>query len=515
MGEGMKLKKVGTNPPVKLVTTILLVLLEIAITLFLVFQMTALTIWAYLLFQVINIIVIFYIINKRSNPSYKLMWIVFIMAIPPVGGVIYLLWGSGRVTPWFRRRMTRIKKATAKFLQQSEAIENRLEYNDMQHARQAKYLYSQSGYPVWDNTETEYLSPGEVALPRLLEELNKAKKFIFLEFFILAEGEMWDAIYAVLKRKAAEGVEIRIIYDDFGSITRQSRGFVQRLRQNGIHIQAFNPVRPSMDIFQNNRNHRKIIIIDGVTSFTGGMNIGDEYINVTHPHGYWMDCGLLIKGPATRNFTVMFCEMWNTIDIKHPIYPPRYFPKTFDTYGDGFVQPYCDSPVDAANPAEGIYMQILSTAKKYVYIISPYLILDNSMTQLLKATAQSGIDVRIITPKIRDKWYVHPVTQSYYEELLEAGIRIYEFTPGFIHSKLFVSDDKVATVGSVNMDYRSFYLHFECGAWISGCKTVLDIRQHFIRIMEDCEEIRLPAWQKRPALMKFKQAVLRVFAPFM
>lgn len=511
----MKLKKVGTNPPVKLVTTILLVVLEIVITLFVMFKMTGLTVWVYGLFQALNLIVVFYIINKRSNPSYKIMWIVFIMSIPPVGGVIYLLWGGGRVTPRFRRRMKKIKSTTVKFLLQDTAVENRLEYNDMQHARQSKYLYNQSGYPVWDNTETEYISPGEAVLPRLLEELNRAQKFIFIEFFILAEGQMWDAVYAVLKRKAAAGVEVRIIYDDFGSITRQSHGFVKRLRQNGIHVLAFNPVRPSVDIFQNNRNHRKIVIIDGITSFTGGMNIGDEYVNITHPHGYWMDCGIFLKGPATRNFTVMFCEMWNTIDARHTIHTPGYLPKTFDTYGDGFVQPYCDSPVDHCNPAEGIYMQMLYTAKKYVYIASPYLILDNSMMQILKATAQSGIDVRIITPKKEDKWYVHPVTQSYYEELLEAGVRIYEFTPGFIHSKLFVSDDKVATVGTVNMDYRSFYLHFECGAWIAGSKTVLQIKQHMLRIMEDCEEILLPAWRKRSAWMKCKQAVLRVFAPFM
>lgn len=509
------MKKVGANPPVRLISSIILVLMEIVITLFLVFQMTKLTIWAYILFHIINIIVVFQIINKRSNPSYKMMWIIFILAIPPMGGVIYLLWGSGRVTPAFRRKMTKIKKGTEKFLKQNEAVVNRLEYSDMQHARQSKYLYSQSSCPVWDNTETEYLSPGEVALPRILEELEKAKKFIFIEFFILAEGKMWDAIYAILKRKAAQGIEIRIIYDDFGSIMRQKHGFVKRLRQNGIKVLAFNPVRPSMDIFQNNRNHRKIIVVDGIVSFTGGMNIGDEYINVTHPHGYWMDCGLLLKGPATRNFTIMFCEMWNAIDIKHPMYPSRYLPKTYDTYGDGFVQPYCDSPIQHSNPAEGLYMQILYTAKKYAYITSPYLILDNSMVQILKSTAQSGIDVRIITPKIEDKWYVHPVTQSYYEELLEAGVRIYEFTPGFIHSKLFVSDDKVATVGTVNMDYRSFYLHFECGAWLSGSKTVLDIKQHFIRIMEDCQEITLEKWRKRPPLMKIKQSVLRVFAPFM
>ncbi len=511
----MKTKKAGKNPPVKIITAVFLIVLQVAITVFIAFRLTALSVWLYAAFQIINIIVVFKIVNKRSNPSYKILWIVLIMLIPPIGGVVYLLWGGGRVTPKFRRKMAEVKKTSAPYLRQEEATAENAHRDDPQHARLSKYLYSQSGYPIWDSTETEYVSPGEKVMPRLLEELSAAKKFIFIEFFIMAEGRMWDAVFDVLKRKVAEGVEVRLMYDDFGSILRQTRGFKQRLTDCGIKVRIFNPLRPAADIFQNNRNHRKIVVVDGITSFTGGMNIADEYINLTHPHGYWMDCGIFLKGPATRNFTVMFCEMWNAIDPNDPMRFENYLPENYDTHGDGFVQPYCDSPVDQKNPAEGIYMQILFTARKYVYIITPYLILDNTMTQVIKNTALSGVDVRIITPKIHDKWYVHPVTQSSYEELMEAGVKIYEFTPGFIHSKIFVSDDSVATVGTVNMDYRSFYLHFECGTLITGSETVLDIKRHIMSIFEDCEEIRPDEWRKRPRRRKIKESLLRILAPLM
>lgn len=511
----MKFKKVGTSPPVKLVTTLILVILQFVITVILLFRLTHSTVWLYVLFQVINFVVVFYIVNKRSNPSYKIMWIIFIMSIPPIGSVVYLLWGSGRVTPKFRRRALAVKKTTEKFLRQDPAVISGLEYNDLQHSRQAIYLKNQSGYPVWNNTETEFLSPGEKFFPRMLEELQKAEKFIFIEFFILAEGKMWDEVHSILRQKIRQGVEVRVIYDGFGSIMRQQHGFEKKLNAEGIKTLVFNPVRPSVDLFQNNRNHRKIIVVDGVVSMTGGINIGDEYINLTQPHGYWMDSAIILRGPATNNFTVMFCEMWNTITKKQLMDPAKYLPRSFDTFSDGFVQPYCDTPIEQSNPAAGIYMQILCSAKKYVYITSPYLILDNTMLDLIKSTAQSGVDVRIITPKIEDKWYVHPVTQSYYDELLSAGVKIYEFKPGFIHSKLFVSDDKVATVGTVNVDYRSFYLHFECGTWIADNKSVLDIKQNILRTMEDSTEIKLDEWRSRPNFMKVKQFVLRLFAPFM
>ena len=255
------------------------------------------------------------------------------------------------------------------------------------------------------------------------------------------------------------------------------------------------------------------MVVDGSVAFTGGFNIGDEYINRMVRFGHWLDSGIMLKGDAVKSFLAMFCCMWEfttgkQIDIKAHL-------SDYSSADDGFVLPYCDDPLNEKNPAEGIYMQILNTAQKYVYIASPYLIIDNTMTTVLTMAAKSGIDVRIITPHIPDKWYVHPVTQYNYLELLEAGVRIYEYTPGFIHSKLFLSDDKIATVGTVNMDYRSFIFHFECGAWVCDNETVLDIKKQFEELFKVSEEINISEWKKRPIRLRLKQAILHIFAPFM
>ena len=316
-----------------------------------------------------------------------------------------------------------------------------------------------------------------------------------------------------MRRKAAEGVEVKIIFDDFGSINRQQKGFVKKLRSEGISVSVFNRIRPSVDMFMNNRNHRKMVIIDGKTAVTGGINIGDEYINHIERHGYWMDCAAIFKGDAVRSFTVMFLCMWTFITKK--VLKGEKYVKTFREERDGFVLPYCDSPLNKRDPAEGIYMQILNTAQKYVYITTPYLITGNEMLSALTLAAKSGVDVRIITPKKWDKWYVHPVTQKNYYALLEAGVKIYEYTPGFIHSKLFVSDDAVATIGTVNMDYRSFFIHFECGAWLCRSDAILDIKEHFLRMLEESESISLARWKKRPWWQKLKQQILYLFSPFM
>ena len=263
----------------------------------------------------------------------------------------------------------------------------------------------------------------------------------------------------------------------------------------------------------NNRDHRKIVVIDGKTAFTGGINIGDEYINKENRFGYWLDSAVMIKGNAVKSFLGMFCAMWEFTTGKRIRIKNYIADSTLKE--DGFVLPYCDGPLQPSNPAEGLYMQILGTAQKYVYITTPYLIIDNNMKNALTMAAKAGIDVRIITPGIPDKWYVHPVTRYNYLELLESGVKIYEFTPGFVHSKIFVSDDRVATVGTVNMDYRSFVFHFECGAWICNNNTVLDIREHFKEIMEQCKEITLEMWKKQSFNAKFKQWILHIFAPFM
>lgn len=469
--------------------------------------------WAFSLSSILGIITVIFIINKRGNPDHKIGWIIFILLLPIFGISVYLLWGGGRVVPHLRKKMAVCESHYFPFLSDDKDIKEKIKYYDMLHARQADYLSGESGFPLYNNTSSEYLSSGERFFERLVEELEKAEKYIYLEFFILAEGYMWDKIHRILKEKAKLGVEVKIIFDDFGSIKRQSRNFLASLKSEGIEVSVFNPIYPLFVNFMNNRNHRKIVVIDGIIALTGGVNIGDEYINLEKRFGHWMDSGVLIKGDAVKSFLCMFCSMWEFITSKQ-IDIKSHFAEN-SVIDDGFALPYNDGPLNERNPAEGIYMQILNSAQKYVYIMTPYLVIDEMMTSTLCMAAKSGVEVCIVTPHIPDKWYVHNVTQYHYLELLHSGVKIYEYTPGFLHCKIFLSDDNIATVGSVNMDYRSFVFHFECGLWLSNKQTALDIKQHFREVLSVSQEIKLDSWKKRPAKTRLKQAILHLFGPLM
>ena len=513
-GDILKVKhKRGIRIPTRIIVSAILLLIQLLFLFNVLYDFAMQSVGAYVLSMLLGAVTVITIINKRGNPDHKIPWIVFILVFPIFGIAVYLLWGGGRVLPHIRKKMERCESHYQKYLYDDTDAKERLKYYDLIHSRQADYLTGESGFPLYDKAYTEYITPGEAFLPKLLEELEAAKKYIFIEFFIIAEGYMWDQIHNILKQKAKDGVEVKIIFDDFGSIKRQHKDFITKLRAEGIAVSVFNPINPIMNIFMNNRNHRKIVVIDGVAAFTGGINIGDEYINKVERFGYWLDSAVLIKGSAVTAFLAMFCCMWEFITGQQIDMESHIFES--GVQGDDFVAPYCDSPLNDKNPAEGIYMQILNTAQKYVYIATPYLAIDNNMKSALCMAAKTGIDIRIVTPHIPDKWYVHPVTQYNYLELLEAGIRIFEYTPGFIHSKLFVSDDKVATVGSVNMDYRSFVFHFESGAWLCDNGTVLNIKDHFEQIFSSSQEIEIGKWKKRSISERMKQAVLHIFAPFM
>ncbi len=497
----------------RIIGTAIMIVVQTVFLVFIAINISTGSVLLYSLSALLGVFTVAYIVNRRGNPSYKIMWIVFILVFPVFGITVYILWGGGRIFPNFKRRMHRCESHFLPNLDDDSRAHSKLQYNDLVHYRQAQYLSQESGYPLYTDTETEYLSPGEAFLPRFLEELEKAQKYIFIEFFIIAEGKMWDQIHEVLRKKAAQGVEVKIIFDDFGSIKRQHKDFISRLRAENIGVAIFNKIQFSLTVFLNNRNHRKIVVIDGKVAVTGGLNLADEYINEIERFGYWMDCAVIVRGRAVDSFVAMFLSIWE-FTTKERLDMSRYIADNA-VLCEGFVLPYCDDPLDEKNPAEGIYMQILNGAQKYVYITTPYLIVDSTMMSTLKLAAKSGIDVRILTPHIPDKWYVHHVTQYSYLELLEAGVKIYEYTPGFIHSKIFVSDDSVATIGTVNMDYRSFALHFECGVWIAGNQTVRDIKTHFEKLLDDSKEIKLDDWKKSPPAQRFKRAVLHLFAPFM
>lgn len=508
-----KEKRRGIPMQPRIIITALIVLAEVILIVFVSNKMISIPFPIYTISEIISIITVIYLINSDKNPSYKIAWIVFILLLPVAGLLIFAICGGGRVFPHVKRKMSLSTLKFMPYLSTKQSTLARLEYDDLSHSRQAIYLSKESGFPVYSDTDVHFIKTGEEFFPLFIKRLSEAEHFIYLEYFIIAEGKRWSEIEEVLFRKAAEGVEIKIIFDDFGSIKRQRKDFLSRLRSRGIKIAPFNPIVPTANYFINNRDHRKIAVIDGNIAFTGGINLADEYDNTEERFGHWLDNAVMLEGKAVDSFTVMFCIMWQFI-TGHTINVERKL-LSFPSDSGGFVLPYCDGPTDDRTPAQGIYLQMLSTAQRYVYISTPYLIIDNTMINALTMAAKSGIDVRITVPHIPDKKYVHPVTKYNYAKLLKAGVRIYEYLPGFIHSKVFVSDDKVATVGSVNMDYRSFVLHFECGVWMSGIQSVIEIRDDYLSTLEECKEIKYKVWKRRSLFSKFIQWILHILAPFM
>ncbi|SFA69234.1 cardiolipin synthase [Acetitomaculum ruminis DSM 5522] len=465
-------------------------------------------------FDILALLIVLRILNKWNNPSYKLAWAVPILAIPVFGITIYLLFGRSGLTKKKRRRLEAVHQIFKANLHQNKKTIQEISNMDMGIKRQVDYIYNLSDFPIYKNTAQRYFPTGEAMFESLIEDLKNAKHFIFLEYFIIVEGKMWNTILDILEEKASEGLDIRLIYDDFGCNQLPAR-YYKSLQAKGLKCAAFNPVRPVLSVVQNNRDHRKILVIDGKVGYTGGVNLADEYINEIVRFGYWKDVGIRIEGDAVANFTVMFLEMWHYITGINEDY------MQFDTQkylngqiaAEGFVQPYADSPFDRETVGENVYMNIINKAKNYVYICTPYLIIDNEVMTALTLAAKSGVDVRIITPGIPDKKMVFLMTQSYYEQLISAGVRIFQYKKGFVHAKSFVCDDEIATVGSINLDYRSLYMHFECGVYIYHSSVVSDIKNDFLTTLQDCENITLDFCRKRNWILKTFQAVLRLIAP--
>ena len=466
---------------------------------------------------VLSIAAVLYIVSSRLNPAYKIAWIIPIMLVPVFGGVMYLLFGGNKVSAREKRKMLRLKRCFRNIrLMRIDALE-KLEALDPIAANQSRYILRATGSPPFQNTRAEYLPTGEAKFARMLEELEKARHYIFLEYFIIQEGKMWNAILEVLERKAREGVDVRVMYDDVGCLLTLPTNYRQVLEKKGIRCRVFNPFIPVLSPRLNNRDHRKICVIDGHTGFTGGINLADEYINAYEKHGHWKDTAVLLHGDAVWSLTVMFLSLWDYVAGEQEdfsLYLPRVYHPEPEAC-EGFVQPYTDVPLDDEPVGETVYLNLINKARRYVYITTPYLILSNEMITALRTAARSGVDVRIITPHIPDKWYVHVLTRAYYESLVEAGVKIYEYTPGFIHAKTFTVDGELGVVGTINLDFRSLYLHFECAAWLCRCACIEDMREDFLATqalsqevtLRDCRAVRLPT--------RILRSVLRLFAPLM
>lgn len=465
----------------------------------------------------LSFLVFLHIINNKSNPSYKIAWLVPILAFPIFGGLFYVLFGRNKLSNHSKKKMAAISAKMQLIDFENEEIIEILKKEDVVAAKQANYIQKLSHAPIYKNTYTEYYSVGEEMFLRLKEELMKAKHYIFLEYFIIEEGVMWNSILDILIQKVKEGVDVRLIYDDMGCIMTLPYKYFEKLESLGIKTCVFNPFIPVLSSKINNRDHRKIVVIDGHTGFTGGINLADEYINIYPKYGHWKDSAILLKGEAVWNLTIMFLSMWDYIRGVKENYedyrPDTYMPKKIKS--KGYVLPYNDTPLDDETVGENIYLNMITNANKYIYITTPYLIIDNEMITALTLAAKSGVEVKIITPGVADKKVVNELTKSYYEVLIENGVKIYEYIPGFVHAKNFVIDDKYATVGTINLDYRSLYLHFECGVWMYDTDTIVNIEQDFEEMLKLCREITLKDCKKITSKRKFFRAILKLFAPLM
>lgn len=473
--------------------------------------------YANLAIRVIAIVVVLIIVNKWVNPVNKLSWTFLILLSPILGLLVYFLFGRSGLTKGTQRRMDAVNREVVVHLTRDEAAEESLKEQDLSVYNQSKYINDYAGFPLYRNTATKYYECGEDMFTDMLDALRKAEHFIFLEYFIINEGYMFQTIVDILEQKVKDGVEVRLIYDDVGCVSTLPPQYYKKLQAKGIKCAAFNPFRPIISVVMNNRDHRKIFVVDGKVGFTGGINLADEYINKIERFGYWKDTGIRIEGEGVWSLTTMFLEMWNYITRSSEDYT-AFKPSVYQTEpfaDDGFVQPYGDSPLDHENVGENIYLNIIGRAKRYVYIFTPYLIIDNEMLTALCNAAKSGVDVRIVTPGVPDKKMVFLLTQSYYAPLIRSGVRIYQYTPGFIHAKCFVCDDEIATVGSVNLDFRSLYLHFECGVWMYQSKAVMQVKEDCLKTFSCSEEMTLAFCRNRNLFIRMLQSVMRLFAPLL
>lgn len=480
----------------RVVITALIVLMQVCFFLLILLRWGSDYLWFSMVLRFITMWAVIYIIWRPNNPAVKLAWIVPILLFPLFGGVMYMLFGHVIVPKKLRESMERTQELVKKSLEQDESVLEALEEEDLTTANQSRYITSYALTPVWNHTASSYFPNGEAWWKSLLSDLEQAEHFIFLEFFIIKEGTMWNEVLAILERKAKEGLDVRVIYDDVGCVFLLPKYYDRALEKKGIKCVSFNRLVPFMSLVLNNRDHRKIVVVDGKTAYTGGINLSDEYINYEHPYGDdWKDVGIRMEGPAVWNYTVMFLQMWNMSRYTEEDYSRFFYPFENPPAAAGYVQPYVDTPLDDEVLGENVYLNMIGGAKRYIWIYTPYFVTDNEMLTALKLAAKRGVDVRIVTPGVPDKKFVYWLTQSNYQYLIQAGVGIYQYTPGFIHAKCVLVDDETAVVGTINFDYRSFYHHFECGVFLYRTQAVEELKKDMEETFAVCEQITL-AWCK-------------------
>lgn len=462
---------------------------------------------------IFSIMMIFYLFRNDMDASAKLTWLMLIMLFPVPASVMLWVTEKDIGHKIVRDRMTdMIEESKGKLLQNPDVI-RKPEIVSSGTDDLCYYLNRTGCFPLYENTEVEYFALGEYKFRAMLDELKKAEKFIFLEYFIIEEGLMWGSILKILAEKAAQGVEVRVMYDGMCEMSTLTTDYPERMQKLGIKCKPFSPLAPFLSTYFNYRDHRKILVIDGVTAFNGGVNLADEYINHVERFGHWKDTAVMLKGEAVRSFTLMFLQMWNMTEKE--IYWSEYLDFVPHEKTDGYVMPYCDCPLDGHHVGENVYMDILNRAKDYVHIMTPYLILDNELEAALKFAAQRGIDVKLILPGIPDKKAPYALAKLHYAALLCAGVRIYEYTPGFVHAKVFVSDEEKAVVGTINLDYRSLYHHFECATYLYKNSCIPEIEVDFQQTLEKCREVTPESVRHEKLFYKITGSIMKLIAPLM
>ena len=460
-------------------------------------------------------IMIIYLFNSSMDSSAKLTWML-VIALLPIPGAAMLWWTQSNFGHRIETKMVKQQiDRTRTMLVQPENVINEIEHDGSGTDDISKYLNKTGCFPVYDKTQVTYFPLGELKFEAMLEELEKAEKYIFMEYFIVEEGYMWGRILNTLIRKAKEGVEVRVMYDGMCEMSTLPANYWKLLKAQGINAKAFSPIKPVVSSHYNYRDHRKILVIDGKVAFNGGVNLADEYINHIERFGHWKDTAIMLKGPAAKSFALMFLQMWN-IDCKTPEYDKWLsLPGCEVAEAKGYVMPYCDCPLDSYKAGEAVYVDVLYRATDYVHMMSPYLILDDELENALCFAAHRGVDVKLILPGIPDKKVAYSLAKNHYRRLHEAGVRIYEYTPGFVHAKVFVSDDIKAIVGTINLDYRSLYHHFECATYMYKTECIADIEKDFQDTLSKCKEVTDESIKKEKLSYKIVGGLAKMISPLM
>lgn len=462
-----------------------------------------------------NVIVIIALINTDMDSSAKITWILVVSVTSIFGALFYLYTKSDIGSGAVKHGYSALREAHRNDLKQDEETLLALRAESPESAELHTYLNRNNTFPITRGNEITYYPLGEEKWAAMLEELEKAEHFIFMEYFIIDEGKMWGTILGILKRKSAEGVDVRVMYDGTCAMSTLPYGYPKMMEPLGIQCKMFSPLRPFVSTHYNYRDHRKILVIDGKVGFNGGVNLADEYINEIERFGHWKDTAIRIKGPAVRNLTLMFLNMWS-FGEQEPEYA-KYLNAPVEEYPDakGYAMPYGFNPFDKDKIGEKVYMDILNRANRYVHIMSPYLILDDELLMALKFAAERGVDVKLILPGIPDKKMVYALAKTWFRTLVESGVGVYLYTPGFVHAKVFVSDDVKAVVGTINLDYRSLYHHFECGTYLYGTDCISDIEADFAATLEKCEKVTQESIKAEKFGTKLQGRCARLIAPML